>query len=63
MSGVVVAVIDANAFSSDYPEAEWSYLKIGALVDSPEMGLMYFDTSEHDFDLISRVAASPNCAE
>lgn len=60
MSGIVVAVIDSGKYGFDYPEAEWEYLKVGALVESPEMGLLYVDNPFHDFELIARYSGQSN---
>jgi hypothetical protein len=54
MKGVVVAVIDTNEFSLDYPADEWSYLAIGALVVSSDGGLIHYTNSEQNFILIER---------
>jgi hypothetical protein len=54
MTGVVVAVIDADFFSDEYPANEWSYLLTGVLIESLEAGLIYREKIEHDFDLIAR---------
>jgi len=54
MTGTVVAVIDAGEFSNKYPASEWSYLSIGALVESPEGGIIHYPDSEHDFTLLER---------
>lgn len=54
MQGIVVAVMDTRMFSANYPEAEWEYLGVGALVESVEAGLVYYDSPEHDFELIRR---------
>jgi len=57
MTGVVVAVIDVGEFSSGYPADEWSYLSVGALVESSEGGLIHCPESGHDFALLERVAS------
>lgn len=54
MAGIIVAVIDDGKFSNGYPASEWSYLAIGALVESPEGGLIHYTDSEHDFMLVER---------
>ena len=54
MTGIVVAVIDTSDFSSGYSAEEWGYLLAGALVESPEGGLMHYPNSEHDFYLVER---------
>lgn len=57
MTGVVVAVIDDGAYSSNYPADQWSYLSVGALVESLEGGLVHRLDAEHDFELIERAAS------
>lgn len=54
MTGVVVAVIDAASFSGEYNADEWRYLSTGVLVESLEGGLIYYESTDHDFDLIAR---------
>lgn len=54
MKGVVVAVIDAGAYSSGYLQDEWSHLQQGALLEAEGFGLLHCPTSEHDFALIDR---------
>ncbi|MGJ4952295.1 hypothetical protein [Bradyrhizobium sp. HKCCYLS20291] len=55
--GLVVAHIDANEYSADYPQAEWAYLGKGALVTFPTYGLIHFEVADPDLELVSR--ASP----
>ena len=54
IAGTVVAIIDAGEFSSGYLESEWSYLLVGALVESPEGGLIHYPDFGHDFALLKR---------
>ena len=52
--GVVVAVFDTRQFSRGFSEQEWGYLTAGAMVQCPEAGLIHYEDSKHDFDLIRR---------
>ena len=52
--GIVVAVIEDNAYSKNYPENEWSYLKTGVLIDTDVAGLIHFITPDRRFSLIER---------
>lgn len=52
--GVVVAVFDTREFSAEYQEEEWGHLTVGAMVECPKAGLIHYETSDHDFDLIRR---------
>ncbi len=54
-SGVVVAVIDTNEFSENYPVEQWAYLREGILVDTDFGGLVHYQSTEHEkILLISR---------
>lgn len=56
--GVVVCVIDAGEYSAAYPEAQWSYLKKGVLINFPVHGLIHYEvTVEPDVKLIARSTA------
>ena len=39
---------------NDFPEAEWSYLKSGVLIHSPQAGLIHYLQPEASFQLIAR---------
>lgn len=58
MTGIVVAVIEDGLFAEGISPDEWSYLLVGALVESPEAGLMHYINADHDFVLVER-AHSP----
>jgi hypothetical protein len=51
--GTVVAVIDTGQYSDAYPKG-WSYLKIGALIEADEFGLVHYETADEDLVLIGR---------
>ena len=42
MSGLVVANIDRNKFSPEYPSADWAYLDHGLLVATERAGLVHY---------------------
>ena len=52
--GVVVCLIEEGKFTAQYPESAWGYLKIGALVEFKEAGLVHYDTIEPDIELVAR---------
>ena len=56
--GEVVCVVDSGEFTEAYPEADWSYLKKGVLIEFPMYGLIYYEsTVEPDVTFISRETA------
>lgn len=57
VTGIVVALIDDGKYSSQYPIDEWSYLSVGALVESSEGELIHFSDSKGDFVLLERHGA------
>lgn len=52
--GTVVASIDADEYSSDYPKAEWEYLKAGVLINSDKTGVIHYLEPEKSLELIER---------
>lgn len=54
MTGSIVAVIDTDNYSDGYLSEDWSCLLTGALVISPEAGLIHFPAPDQDFELICR---------
>jgi hypothetical protein len=51
--GVVVASMDTDEYSSDYPKEEWSQWRSGILVLTDKGALVRFDELEHQ-DLVCR---------
>jgi len=49
--GVVVCSLDTREYSADYPESEWSYLKSGVLILSPQAGLIHYIEPEASLTL------------
>ena len=54
VTGVIVIVFDKAQYSENYPESEWAYLAQGILVESPEMGLVYFTEADENMALLGR---------
>jgi len=54
MTGVVVGLIEENLYATGYSNNDWGVLKVGALVESSEAGIMHFPTPYVDFVLIER---------
>ncbi len=53
--GMVVANIDLNQFSAEYPKDQWSYLGCGIMVLTDFAGLVHYSNTEHEqMRLISR---------
>ncbi|MEK7762350.1 MAG: hypothetical protein AAB433_12270 [Nitrospirota bacterium] len=52
--GVVVCSIETGEYSSDYPEAQWGYLKKGIMINFPLYGLIHYEEPEADLHLIAR---------
>jgi hypothetical protein len=53
--GRIVACIACGRYSPGYPEADWSYLKVGVLWESAELGLVHIPSlSEPDVVFIQR---------
>lgn len=51
--GVVVAVIDTEQFSNDYP-AGWVYLGKGMLVETKDVGLIHYPETGEGVILVDR---------
>lgn len=54
--GVVVCSIDTSEFSDAYPMSQWGYLKKGVMINFPLYGLIHYEESEPDLQLIGRVS-------
>lgn len=53
--GVVVCLFDTREFSAAHAQAEWGYLKKGALIHFPIHGLIHCEAAmEPDVKLIAR---------
>jgi hypothetical protein len=53
LRGTVVCVIDGGQFTAEYSEADWSYLRCGALIQTDEAGMVHCDDGRELF-LIER---------
>ncbi|HEX3952574.1 MAG TPA: hypothetical protein VHW90_03305 [Stellaceae bacterium] len=56
-SGVVVASIDTSEYSSEYPAAQWDYLKKGVMIEFPRYGLIHYEEPDEDLRLVGRAPA------
>lgn len=52
--GEVVCSIDTDEYTDAYPRSEWSYLKHGILVLSPQAGLIHYVEPELTMALLRR---------
>ena len=46
LKGRVVANIDGDEFSADYPKRDWAYLSNGILVNTDEVGIIHYENAE-----------------
>jgi hypothetical protein len=46
LTGRVVANMDQDEFSPDYPKDQWAYLARGVLVKTDEVGLMHYQSAD-----------------
>jgi hypothetical protein len=56
--GVVVCSIDTDEYSPEFPRAEWAYLARGVLVKFPKYGVIHYEQTEPDLELLARAAAA-----
>jgi len=54
VGGVVVCDIGAGKFSPKYLADEWSYLKVGILIEFPKYGVVHIQGLDPDLKLIAR---------
>jgi hypothetical protein len=59
-SGIVVALIDTGEYSAEHPEAQWSYLKRGVMIEFPLYGLIHYEIPEPDLQLLNRKSPGRN---
>jgi len=52
--GVVGCSIDTDEYTVEYPKAKWGYLKRGVVVNFPKHGLIHYEQSEPDLELLER---------
>lgn len=53
-NAVVVASLDSDSYSDDYPQSEWEYLAEGLLVRTETAGLVHFTDNSELVRLIGR---------
>jgi hypothetical protein len=53
----VVCSLDTNDFTSEYPEAEWAYLKSGIVVKTDSGETFHYTEPDEDFELVSSNAS------
>lgn len=52
--GVVVVCIDNDQYAPGYPKADWEYLAVGAMINFPKYGLIHYEETDFDLQLIAR---------
>ncbi len=63
VNGVVVASIDTNEYSNEYPAAQWSYLKKGAMIEfAGSYGLIHYEEPDPDLQLLARASDRSSAA-
>jgi hypothetical protein len=53
-TGLVVANIDSDSYTENYPKTEWGYLKHGILVDTDTAGVIHYPEADEELQLITR---------
>jgi hypothetical protein len=56
---IVVADLDHSVYSPEFPEADWSYLGGGILIESPGYNAVFHLTDPEECILVSRGAHRP----
>lgn len=54
-SGLVVADMDGNGYSADYPKELWGYLQSGVMIETDFWGLVHYEQSSLDSEQIELV--------
>jgi hypothetical protein len=55
LAGTVVFVIDTRSYSPEFPDADWSYLRRGFMLDVERgVGLVHLEEADEDLELIAR---------
>jgi hypothetical protein len=52
--GVVVCLIDTGEYTDQCLEKDWGYLKKGALIKFPTLGLVHYEELEPGIQLLAR---------
>jgi hypothetical protein len=55
-TGIVVASMDTDEYSAEHPREQWSYLKVGVMIDTDQAGLIHYPEADSDLELIERAA-------
>jgi hypothetical protein len=58
VEGTVVCSLDSDEFSDEYPREQWTYLRSGVLIQSPQTGLIHYLEPEATFELLERARTS-----
>lgn len=53
-SGVVVCSVDADEYSAQHPKEQWSYLKVGVMIETDCAGLVHYAEPDEDLVLLQR---------
>ena len=53
-AGTVVCCIDSGEFTDRFPCEHWEYLKVGVMIEFPDMGLVHYQAPDEDLKLIER---------
>lgn len=61
-SGIVVASIDLDEYSSEHPKAQWGYLKKGVMIKFSKFGLIHYEQAEPGLELVARGEAPTSSA-
>jgi hypothetical protein len=54
--GVVVASIDSDEYSAQYPKEDWAFLQKGVLIDTNFAGLVHYSESSDEHMVLLRRA-------
>jgi len=50
--------MDTHEYSREYPREHWAYLKTGIMIDTTELGLVYYNEPDEDLLLLEPVATA-----
>ena len=53
-TGVVVASMETDQYSVEYPKEQWAHLKVGVMIDTDKVGPVYYPEPDSDLELIER---------
>jgi hypothetical protein len=52
VEGQVVCSIDNDEYTPEFPKADWEYQKRGAMFKFPTLGLVHYEQTEPDLELV-----------